>query len=101
MPTIITAYDAPNALEKRLAVRQAHIDYIEKLKQAGKVIIGVALTDNDKMIGSCLVTLFDSQAEVDAYLKEEPYVLNGVWEKIDTQSCAIGPSFQHLLLTQE
>jgi uncharacterized protein YciI len=35
------------------------------------------------MIGSMIVYEFPDRAALDNKLKEEPYVVNGVWEKIE------------------
>ena len=35
------------------------------------------------MKGSALVMEFENRAALDAYLSSEPYVVEGVWQKID------------------
>lgn len=85
------------ALARRLAVRDAHIALGDKMRDAGKMLYGAAiLDDNDKMVGSILVCDFESRAELDQWLKEEPYVTGDVWRKIDIEKCKVGPSFAGL-----
>ena len=63
------------ALNRRLAAREAHIALGDKLRDAGKMLYGAAiLDDNQKMIGSVLICEFDSREELDQWLREEPYV---------------------------
>ena len=94
MQFVIHARDYPDALERRMKVRQAHIDCIDKMKAAGNMLYGAALLDGaGNMCGSMIVCDFPSRAELDAYLKEEPYVTGRVWEKVDVTPCKVGPSF--------
>jgi hypothetical protein len=93
MPYLLIAYDFEDALERRLQSRQAHIDYIDKLRDEGKAIFGAALIDSQsKMIGS---TIFLNMTEIELqnYLASEPYLINKVWDKIEIKPCNIGPSF--------
>jgi uncharacterized protein YciI len=90
---VLTAYDGEDSFERRMSSRQAHIDYIDQLRAAGKALMGAALTDeNDKMIGSVLI-LNMNEAELEEYMKTEPYITNSVWDKVYVQNCAVGPSF--------
>ncbi len=84
MQFIVKAYDGPDMLEKRMAVRPRHLEGMNKL---GKQIIcaGGLLDENGKMKGSALVMEFDNRAALDEYLKNEPYVVEGVWQKIDVE----------------
>lgn len=82
MQFVIRAYDGANSLEKRMAVRQRHLEKMAKVD--GKVICAGGLLDRKgKMKGSLLVMEFESREQLDAYLKSEPYILEGVWQKID------------------
>ena len=93
MPFLLIAYDHPTAYERRLTSRQAHIDFIDVLRDQGKAIMGAALIDDHgKMIGSTLF-LDMNQDELDNHLQAEPYLINQVWDKIEIKACNIGPSF--------
>ena len=82
MQFVIRAYDGPNLLEKRMAVRQRHLENMAKVD--GKVICAGGLLDREgKMKGSLLVMEFESREQLEAYLRSEPYILEGVWQKID------------------
>lgn len=84
MQFIVKAYDGPNMLDKRMAVRPRHL---EGMKALGKQIIcaGGLLDDEGRMKGSTLVMEFESRAALDEYLKNEPYVVEGVWQKIEVE----------------
>ena len=76
-------YTDADALNRRMAVRPAHFEGIQKLKDKGHYIIGGALLDDDgKMIGSSLIVQFETEAAFYEYLKIEPYILGIVWGNI-------------------
>ena len=81
MQFLVRAYDGPNMLEKRMAVRPRHL---EGMKAWGKQIIaaGGLLDEDGKMKGSALIMEFPDRAALDDYLAGEPYVVEGVWQKI-------------------
>ena len=81
MQFLVRAYDGPNMLEKRMAVRPRHL---EGMKTLGKQIIaaGGLLDEDGKMKGSALIMEFPDRAALDDYLAGEPYVVEGVWQKI-------------------
>lgn len=85
MQFLIKAYDGPNALEKRMAVRPRHL---EGMKALGKQIIvaGGLLDEAGKMKGSALVMDFPDRAALDAYLQNEPYVVEDVWQEIEVEA---------------
>ena len=85
MQFIIKAYDGPDMLEKRMEVRP---DHLEGMKVLGKQIIcaGGLLDDEGKMKGSALVMEFPDRAALDNYLANEPYVVAGVWQKIEVET---------------
>ena len=85
MQFLIKAYDGEGMLEKRMEVRPRHL---EGMKALGKQIIcaGGLLDEKGKMKGSALVMEFPDRVAVDEYLKNEPYVAEGVWEKIEVET---------------
>ena len=94
MQFIIIAHDYKDGLERRLRVREKHIQLGDKLVLAGKSLYGVALLDNKgDMRGSVYVMEFPSREELDTWLQTEPYVKEKVWEKIEVIPCKVGPSF--------
>ncbi len=82
MQYIIKAYDGEGMLEKRLEVRPRHLEGMNKLSDH-IICAGGLLDEEGKMKGSALIMEFDSRQELDEYIKNEPYVLECVWEKID------------------
>lgn len=96
MQFLVLGYDGSDekAIERRLAVREAHIALIDQMRDAGKMLYGAAILDElGKMQGSMLVCEFESREKLDEWLKEEPYVVGNVWQKIEIQNCKVGPSF--------
>jgi len=86
MQFILLGYDGTDtgALERRLNVREEHLGKIKMLKKSGECIAGGAILDNQgKMIGSMIIYEFYDRQALDERLKEEPYITNGVWEKIE------------------
>ena len=86
--------DDADALDRRLAARQAHIALGDQMVAEGRMLYGGAILDDaDKMIGSVLVLDFPSREELDAWLKIEPYMLGDVWRRVEVQPFRVGPSF--------
>ena len=85
MQFIITAHDGENVLDKRMAVRPRHLEGMAKLGEH-IVCAGGLLDDEGKMKGSVLILDFEDRAALDDYLKNEPYVLERVWEKIEIET---------------
>ena len=84
MQFLVKAYDGEGMLEKRMEVRPRHL---EGLKKLGKHIVcaGGLLDGNGKMKGSALVLDLPDREALDEYLKNEPYVTEHVWDKIDVE----------------
>ena len=59
-------------------------DHLEGMKALGShiVLAGGLLDDEGRMKGSALVLDLESRADVDEYLANEPYVVEGVWEQV-------------------
>ncbi len=88
MQFLVMAYDGTDAdaINRRLAAREAHIGGAAAQKKEGRLIAGGAILDAaDKMIGSTLYVEFDSRAELDAWLQNDPYVKGDVWRDITVQ----------------
>ena len=83
---VLHAYDYTDegAYDRRLAVRQAHLDGVRGLKANGHFMLGGALLDPDgKMIGSMMVIDFNSMEQLNEWLPNDPYVVGRVWDRID------------------
>ena len=85
MQFIIKAYDGEGMLEKRMEVRPRHLEGMARLGR--HVVCAGGLLDGDgKMKGSVLILDLDSRGDLDAYLKEEPYIMEHVWEKVEVEN---------------
>ena len=88
MQFLLIAYDGTDqeAPERRLKVREEHLEKIARLKKSGEFLFGGAILDETgKMKGSMIVYDFPDRQSLDARLKEEPYITKGVWKKIEIQ----------------
>ena len=86
MQFILIAYDGtdPQAEERRLKVRPEHLEKIKNLKNTREFLFGGAILNNEGgMIGSVILYDFPDRASLDERLKDEPYINDGVWEKIE------------------
>lgn len=84
---LITAYDrtGPGQIERRKAARAAHLPGIRALAEQRKLLMGGGILDEQgRVIGSVGIYDFRDQAELDAYLREEPYN-QGVWGEVRVQ----------------
>ena len=84
MHFLVKAYDGEGMLEKRLMVRPRHLEGMARLG-AHVICAGGLLDSSGKMKGSVLVLDFADRSELDAYLADEPYVQEQVWEKIEVE----------------
>ncbi len=78
------------AMERRMAVRGAHLKLGDEMEASGNRWYGcVMLDDNGKMIGSMAVMDFSSEKELQKWLKREPYVIGEVWKTIEIYKCNV------------
>lgn len=94
MQFLVTAYDGTDdkALERRLAVREKHLEGWYKLVADGHGITGGAILDDEgRMIGSMALLEFPDRAAFDAWFENDPYVTGGVWRKIDVHPFRVAP----------
>jgi uncharacterized protein YciI len=86
MQFLLIAYDGtdPEALERRMKVRQEHLEKIALMKKRGEFLLGGAILDeNGKMIGSMIVYEFPDLGSLERRLEDEPYLTHGVWKKVE------------------
>ncbi len=84
MQFLIKATDGANMLPQRLAVRSRHLENMAQVK--GTVLCAGGLLDEaGKMRGSVLILDVERREDLEAYLRSEPYVAAGVWEKIEVE----------------
>ena len=86
MQFLLIAYDGTDqgALERRMKVRPGHLENVSVMKSAGEFLLGGAILDDDgKMTGSMILYEFPDRAALDRRLKDEPYIIYNVWQKIE------------------
>jgi uncharacterized protein YciI len=86
----VTCTDAPNSLPKRLEVRPRHVVRLNLLNEQGRIILAGPCPKNaddpsEGCHGSLLVLDFPDRASLDAWLAEEPFVLEGVYAHVDVK----------------
>lgn len=82
---VIHAHDSSDAeaLDRRMKARPTHLEGVERLKASGNYVLGGAMLDADgKMIGSTMVVRFETDADFQQYLAQEPYILDDVWREV-------------------
>jgi uncharacterized protein YciI len=92
MQFLIVGHDGTDdkAMERRMKARPAHIELGDKLFKEGIFWYGAALWDeNEQMIGSMYLVDFPSEKELHEWLKIEPYMVGGVWKKLEIQRCNV------------
>ena len=77
---VIIGYDGPDGQAKRKLHRQAHLDRMEPLDKAGKVLLAGPLTDG---AGSLIVIEAGSLEEAQAFVEQDPYVTQGVFARYE------------------
>ena len=87
---VIHGHDAPDALAKRPVVRPRHLDHLRPLSEAGKVVIaGPLFADDGKTPrGSLIVLEAASLDEARAIADRDPYLLEGVFDRVDVRPFA-------------
>ena len=88
----IRGTDVPNSLDKRKGARPAHIARLEKLRDAGRLLLSgpfPAIDAEDPgpagYTGSLIVAEFDSLEEARAWAQADPYVAAGVYAAVEVQ----------------
>ena len=77
---VIIGHDARDAKDRRPATRPAHLAHLEPLAQAGRIVLAGPLTDG---AGSLIVLEAASLAEVWDLVGRDPYVTNGIFERVE------------------
>ena len=86
---VIVAEDVPDSSEKRAAVRARHYERMTAMQDAGRLVISgpcPAIDSPDPgpagYSGCVIIADFDSLAEAEAWIAEDPYVTTGVFAKV-------------------
>lgn len=88
----IVGQDLPGSFDKRLAVRPAHLERLQALQAAGRLLLAgpfPAIDGNDPgpagFTGSLIVAEFDSLAAAQAWADADPYVTAGVYASVSVK----------------
>jgi uncharacterized protein YciI len=85
----------PETQRRRLEARDAHIAGAAKLAAEGKLLVGGPIfTDEGEPLGSAAVGNFENRAALDEWLRNDPYVTNGVWQDIEILSYKVSPHYK-------
>lgn len=87
---VVTCTDAPDSLQKRLEIRPRHVARLNLLNEQGRVVLAGPCPKNADDLsagfhGSVLVLDFPDRPSLDAWLAEEPFLLEGVYTHIDVK----------------
>lgn len=86
----ITAQDHPDSLDKRMAARGAHLERLQTLQDAGRLLLAgpfPAIESENPgpagFTGSLIIAEFASQADAQAWAGADPYVAAGVYAHVE------------------
>ena len=89
---VIYGVDAPDMWETRKATRAAHLERMQPLVDAGRVFAAgpCPLEDSPTITdagvsGSVIIAEFTSLQEAQAWADQDPYMLAGVYAKVDVK----------------
>ena len=85
----VISQDVENSLEKRMAVRPAHIERLNILKDEGRLILAgphPAIDSNEPgeagFTGSLVVAEFDSLEDAQVWADVDPYMASGAYASV-------------------
>jgi uncharacterized protein len=88
----IMAKDTDNSLEKRLAHRPAHLERLQSLQAAGRLLLAgpfPAIDNTDPgaagFTGSLIVAEFANLAEAQAWAAQDPFRVSGVYAHVEVK----------------
>lgn len=88
----IVGQDASDSLAQRLAARPAHLERLQALQQAGRLLLAGPFPVLDCIdpgaagfSGSLIVAEFDSLADAQAWADADPYVAAGVYANVSVK----------------
>lgn len=86
---VIFSQDVENSLEKRLAIRPAHLARLQALHDQSRLITAGAMPaiDNENpgdagFTGSTIIAEFDSLADAQQWADADPYLEAGVYQQV-------------------
>jgi uncharacterized protein YciI len=89
---VIYAQDNPDSLPKRLSVRPAHLERLNALRDAGRLLLAGAMPAIDAedpgpagFVGSLIVAEFEDLAAARAWADADPYIGAGVYREVSVR----------------
>ncbi len=87
---VLTCTDREGTVEKRLATRPQHLARLEQLNAEGRLIVAGAMPKDPSnpqagFYGSTIIVDFDSRESLDAWIQDEPFLKEGIYESIDVK----------------
>lgn len=79
MKFVILGKDGPEGTRLRSLHRPAHLERLREWAQKGKIVLAGPLTDKT---GSLIVIEAESLEEAQAFAREDPYQVHGVFQEI-------------------
>ncbi|NUU66614.1 YciI family protein [Enterobacteriaceae bacterium BIT-l23] len=86
---VIYAEDVADSLEKRMAVRPAHLARLQLLHDEGRLVTAgpmPAVDSNEPgaagFTGSTVIAEFESLEEAQSWAQDDPFVAAGVYQKV-------------------
>ena len=87
---VLTCTDREGTVEKRLATRPQHLARLEQLNAEGRLIVAGAMPKDPSnpqagFYGSTIIVDFDSREALDAWIQDEPFLKEGIYESINVK----------------
>ena len=87
---VVSCTDHEGTVEKRLATRPQHLARLQQLNDEGRLIVAGAMPKDPSnpqagFYGSTLIVDFETREALDAWLKDEPFLKEGVYAHIDVK----------------
>jgi uncharacterized protein len=80
MKFVILGFDGPEGQTRRKIHRPAHVEKIENWNKRRRVILAGPMIDH---VGSLIVIEASSRAEAEEFVKEDPYTVFGVFDRVE------------------
>lgn len=80
MKFVIIGWDGPEGQNKRPLHRPTHLERLHKLQEQRRLVCAGPFADQ---AGSLIIIEADSLAEAEAFAQNDPYVLEGVFERFE------------------
>lgn len=88
----ILGEDVADSLDKRLAARPAHLERLQQLRDAGRLLLAGPFPTIDSpdpgpagFSGSLIVAAFDNLEAAQAWAQADPYVSAGVYARVSVK----------------